>query len=186
MLKNSYACFGIGIYIISLRVELIKSFTSTSKRNAILSSVWRSGWDVFVHHFETVVTFLPSCSANHLLVLFFSAKTTLSRFKSFIVSNLYVLNANIVIFCQKEDLYSTFLCIFDELSSQKAKSYHYRYKKGTYIMRKVYMFSLWSMYTSIHVLIYILTHVYNNNEYTRLHIYKYTYIHIYKAMFLVF
>lgn len=46
------------------------------------------------------------------------------------------------------------------------------------------MFSLWSMYTSIHVFMYILTHVYNNTVYTTLHIYIYTYVHIYKIMLL--
>ena len=36
---------------------------------------WRQA---LVHHFETVEGATPNCSANHLLLLFFSAKTTFS------------------------------------------------------------------------------------------------------------
>ena len=77
---------------------VIKTLVSHSNNSAILSRVWRSGCEEFVHHLLTVVTFLPSCTANHLLVLFFSARTTFSLFKSFIFSFLYDLNANIVKF----------------------------------------------------------------------------------------
>ena len=40
------------------------------------------GWHALVHHLETVVGAQPSCSANHLLVFFFSARTTLIRLMS--------------------------------------------------------------------------------------------------------
>lgn len=45
---------------------------------AICVSILRSGCEVLVHHFDTVVGFTPTYSANHLLVRFFSAKTIFS------------------------------------------------------------------------------------------------------------
>ena len=55
---------------------------------AICNRVSRPGCDVFVHHFDTVAGSFPSCSANHLLVRFFSTSTTLIRFISFVTSML--------------------------------------------------------------------------------------------------
>ena len=43
------------------------------------------GCDVFVHHFDTVEGFTPNCSANHLLVLFFSTSTIFKRLISIII-----------------------------------------------------------------------------------------------------
>ena len=68
---------------------------STPSKSEILSKLLRSGCDELVHHFETVDGFTPNCSANHLLVHFFSTKTTLMRFISsitlFLVTKLVIL-----------------------------------------------------------------------------------------------
>lgn len=45
-----------------------------SSRLAIFSIDSNDGCEELVHHFETVVGAQPNCSANHLLVFFFSAK----------------------------------------------------------------------------------------------------------------
>lgn len=42
------------------------------------------GRNVLVHHFDTVKGFTPNCSANHLLVLFFSTSTIFKRLISII------------------------------------------------------------------------------------------------------
>lgn len=68
----------------------INSFISTPSKSEILSKLLRSGCDELVHHFETVDGFTPNCSANHLLVRFFSTKTTFMRFISSI--SLFVCN----------------------------------------------------------------------------------------------
>ena len=68
----------------------INSFISTPSKSEILSKLLRSGCDELVHHFETVDGFTPNCSANHLLVRFFSTKTTFMRFISSIT--LFVCN----------------------------------------------------------------------------------------------
>lgn len=94
---------------------VIRTLVSHSNKSDILSRVWRSGCDVLVHHLLTVVTFLPSCSANHLLVLFFSARTTFSLFKSFIASTLYDLNANIVKFYNKANTIHHILIILKRI-----------------------------------------------------------------------
>ena len=54
-----------------------KSLMSTSNNLAISKKVSMLGCDVLVHHLETVAGSLPNVSASHLLVLFFSTKTTL-------------------------------------------------------------------------------------------------------------
>lgn len=64
---------------------MISVLTSISSNDAILYSVCKSGWLTLVHHLETVEGFLPSSSASHLLVFFFSTRTILSRFKSSII-----------------------------------------------------------------------------------------------------
>ena len=72
-------------------IDQSKSFTSTSKHSAILTSVSKFGCMVLVHHLDTVPGSFPICSANHLLVRFFSAKTTFKRFMSlFILSMIYI------------------------------------------------------------------------------------------------
>lgn len=49
-------------------------------------SISREGWEEFVHHLLTVAGLTSSCSANHLLVLFLSARITFMRFRSLLVS----------------------------------------------------------------------------------------------------
>lgn len=73
------------IFIYFLIVLINKSRTSTSSTSATFVRVKRSGCEVFVHHFDTVAGSFPTCAANHLLVRLHSAKTTLMRFKSFMV-----------------------------------------------------------------------------------------------------
>ena len=68
----------------------INSFISTPSKSEIFSKLLRSGCDEFVHHFDTVDGFTPNCSASHLLVRFFSTKTTFMRFISSIT--LFVCN----------------------------------------------------------------------------------------------
>ena len=48
----------------------------------ILIMASNGGCDVLVHHLETVEGFTFNCSANHLLVFFFSTSTIFKRFKS--------------------------------------------------------------------------------------------------------
>jgi hypothetical protein len=62
-------------------------WTFTPKHSEICRRVSRLGWHTFVHHFETVEGATPNCSANHLFVLFFSAKTTFSRLMSLSISD---------------------------------------------------------------------------------------------------
>ena len=63
-----------------------KSCISTFKYLAISTNVSTFGCMVLVHHFDTVAGSLPNCSASHLLVRFFSAKTTFSLFISLFIS----------------------------------------------------------------------------------------------------
>ena len=65
---------------LSMSNSLILQLSKDEMRSRVL----RSGCDLLVHQLETVVVFLPNCSASHLLVLFFSTNTILSLFKSFI------------------------------------------------------------------------------------------------------
>ena len=72
-----------------------KSSTLTSNNLAILTKVGKSGWELFVHHFETVDGFTFNCSLNHLFVCFFSAKTTFNRFVSVSMSIKFVIRSRI-------------------------------------------------------------------------------------------
>jgi len=60
---------------------LNNSFTSTSRHLATSIRFSKLGCALLVHHLDTVAWSTPICSANHLLVRFFSASTTFSRFK---------------------------------------------------------------------------------------------------------
>ena len=60
---------------------------STSNKSAIFSKLVISGCDVFVHHFDTVDGLTPICSESHLLVRFFSTKTSLILFTSSIIAS---------------------------------------------------------------------------------------------------
>ena len=61
---------------------LLKSNKRTSVFNisAIFCKVYKSGWEVLVHHFETVTGSLPNCSASHLPVYPVSANTAFILF----------------------------------------------------------------------------------------------------------
>ena len=58
----------------------------------ILIIVSNGGCDVLVHHFETVEGFTPNCSANHLLVFFFSTSTIFKR----LISIIFLFSAKIM------------------------------------------------------------------------------------------
>lgn len=69
----------------------------------IFCRVYRSGWVVLVHHFETVTGSLPNCSASHLPVCPVSASTAFIRlifcrsaFAS--ITNKLIPNANLLIY----------------------------------------------------------------------------------------
>ena len=57
-----------------------KSLTSTSSAFAMATKVSKLGCIVLAHHLETVAGSFSTCSDNHLLVRFFSARSTLRRF----------------------------------------------------------------------------------------------------------
>ena len=93
-----------------------------SSRLAIFSIDSNDGCEELVHHFETVVGAQPNCSANHLLVFFFSAKITFKRFKSLASSMLilYYYGAKIINYPQKRFCFKekdTNYCAFNELFS---------------------------------------------------------------------
>ena len=69
----------------------------------IFCRVYRSGWVVLVHHFDTVTGSLPNCSASHLPVCPVSASTAFillifcrSTFAS--ITNKLIPNANLLIY----------------------------------------------------------------------------------------
>ena len=53
---------------------------STFNKLTIEFNVYKSGWEVFVHHLETVNGSLPNCSASHLPVCPVSANTAFILF----------------------------------------------------------------------------------------------------------
>ena len=78
-----YFCIIDDYFIFVHRIFLFtNSFNSTSRSFEILMYVSIGGWHALVHHLETVVGAHPNCSASHLLVLFFSARTTFIRLMS--------------------------------------------------------------------------------------------------------
>ncbi len=60
--------------------DTINSVLSTFRRFEISLSVYKSGWEVFVHHLETVTGSLPNCWASHLPVWPVSANTAFILF----------------------------------------------------------------------------------------------------------
>lgn len=56
---------------------------STLSASAIFINVCKSGWCMLVHHLLTVTAETPNCSANHLLVFWFSTSTTFSQLRGF-------------------------------------------------------------------------------------------------------
>ena len=59
--------------------KINNSLISISKSLAISKKVSIEGCTSLVHHLEIVTSLLPNCSANHLLVFSFSAKTIFNR-----------------------------------------------------------------------------------------------------------
>lgn len=60
--------------------DLSKSLMLMLISSAILERVYKSGWEVLVHHLETVTGSLPNCSASHLPVCPVSANTAFILF----------------------------------------------------------------------------------------------------------
>lgn len=56
---------------------------SIFKISEIFCNVYKSGWEVLVHHLETVTGSLPNCSASHLPVWPVSANTAFILFSFF-------------------------------------------------------------------------------------------------------
>lgn len=56
------------------------AFTSRWSRLAIFRKVRTSGWEEFVHHFETVVGSTPNCRASHEFVRLLSFRISFSLF----------------------------------------------------------------------------------------------------------
>ncbi len=68
-----------------------------SNSSEISFKVYKSGWEVLVHHLETVAGSLSNCSASHLPVCPVSANTAFIRFnfsRSVFVSMIDLLNLN--------------------------------------------------------------------------------------------
>ena len=63
--------------------SVINSRFSHPISSAIFANVCRSGWCMLVHHLLTVTAETPNCSASHLLVFWFSTRTTFSRLRGF-------------------------------------------------------------------------------------------------------
>ena len=63
--------------------SVISSRFSHPISSAIFANVCRSGWCMLVHHLLTVTAETPNCSASHLLVFWFSTRTTFSRLRGF-------------------------------------------------------------------------------------------------------
>ena len=70
---------------------VIKTLVSHSNNSAILSRVWRSGCEEFVHHFDTVVGEQPNSLDNQRLDFFFSTSSTFRRLSSLFaaISSIY-------------------------------------------------------------------------------------------------
>jgi hypothetical protein len=93
--------------------SVISSRFSHPINSAILANVCKSGWCMLVHHLLTVTAETTNCSANHLLVFWFSTRTTLSRLRglSFIFIKLNS-SANIIKECDITKFISNHLSIF--------------------------------------------------------------------------
>lgn len=96
----------------------MKSLTWTFKIEDISFNVYKSGWEVLVHHLETVTGPLPNCSASHFPVCPVSANTAFIRFNLshsvFVyIIDLLNLNANLVIIFElkMENVLYNMLCV---------------------------------------------------------------------------
>ena len=71
---------GISLYCPMLVLYYMRrsSLTFTSRHLATSIKFSKLGCALLVHHFDTAAWSTPICSANHLLVRFFSASTTFS------------------------------------------------------------------------------------------------------------
>ena len=85
---------------------LTNSFISTSSSFAIFSKVSILGWEVLVHHLEMVAGSFPSVSASHLLVLFFSTRTTFNLLTFAILSI-------ILIFCKDSENLAIVMILYE-------------------------------------------------------------------------
>ena len=105
IIYTEYRLFDMYYLIQSLLPPLMSWRGSTFKSPAIFTSISRDGCILLEHHRETVASFFPTCSANHLPVLPFSTNTTFSlfifcdsiRFNLLANYNTLICNANIVI-----------------------------------------------------------------------------------------
>ena len=113
-------------------VDTRRSFASTSKHAAIWYSVSKPGCAELVHHLLIVAGSFPSCSASHLLVFFFSARTTLSRLKSFsfaILLRFYllyffdVITADPPFYCERELHFHCELCKSNNFATKSNGNY---------------------------------------------------------------
>lgn len=71
---------------------------STSSSSEISANVFKSGWILLVHHFDTVAWSFPNCSASHLFVFWCSTSTTFSRFRILFITQ------NIGIWCKNNNI----------------------------------------------------------------------------------
>lgn len=65
---NKQQCYSSSISFSGVGIN--KSLIFTPNAKAIFFRVVISGWEVFVHHFDTVAGSFPNLEANHLLVFF--------------------------------------------------------------------------------------------------------------------
>ena len=86
---------------------------------------------MFVHHLETVARSLPSCSANHLQVRFFSTSITLIRFKSLFSSIAYTICGckitlfyleSILFLKESDEIRETMLCFYQHCNPNSSNN----------------------------------------------------------------
>ena len=105
----------------------------------IFCRVYRSGWVVLVHHFDTVTGSLPNCSASHLPVCPVSASTAFillifcrSTFAS--ITNKLIPNANLLI-------YSTTIYVKNMFLNTKPPTRNRNYENIAPFLVDIYSFS---------------------------------------------
>lgn len=106
-------CWVFSLFDLKHFYSVISSRFSHPINSAILANVCKSGWCILVHHLLTVTAETPNCSANHLLVFWFSTRTTLSLLRglSFIFIKLKS-SANIIKDCDITKFISNYLSTF--------------------------------------------------------------------------
>ena len=111
----------------------------------IFCRVYRSGWVVLVHHFDTVTGSLPNCSASHLPVCPVSASTAFillilcrSAFASItnkLISNTNLLIYNTIIPAQKHVLKHKAAQVTHQMALIIAELYIHLDNKGLYLVK---------------------------------------------------